>query len=393
MKKILGAFLIATLLALALAVPAMAAPLVGTRAMAMGGANTAVVNDATAAFWNPAGMSLHKFAITSTTSVISDLDSIPALFSAVSDVEWNSALTGDFDAFKDDLVNSLAASLGDKPFYASLNSFFGITSKWVGVSALGEAEVRATSDIVFNPITEEPTSGTASLRADIKGTATVTAAAKFDLPLGLKWMAIGVNGKLFYRSFSSATYRPDDAGGLESSTELQTSDGYAGDIGMMLQITDGIRVGAVVKDLFWYISGTREIINFDGSTTPGGEFSSDDPGFVKDPVLANVGVGLFPIKGMTLALDLQGINLSDFKDASFMTANLGFEQVLGPFALRLGGFMTMPYEDELGFSYDAQYTVTGGFGLKLGAFRWDLSGLYDFTNKSAGLTTLLALQW
>lgn len=381
MRRNLGIALATILLSVALAVPTMAAPLVGTRAMAMGGASTAVVNDATAPYWNPAGMALHKFALTSGLFGQTDVSALGPVFGSLGNIDFDQALSGSYDVILEQLLAGLASSVSSDPMYLKLNMYTGITCKWVGLTAFATGDgYMSGQDVVVDPNTGNMTSGTATATSDAVATANATLALQFKRIPGIKWVSVGGSLKAVAAASADVTLSVDTTTGdqLVEST-VGTATGFAGDAGLMVQIVDWARVGVVVKDIGWSAAGSLT------TTYPDGTTSTSDWLSIR-PLTMNVGLGFFPIKGMTLAADCQGINLTNISDTTGMTANLGFEQVLGPLALRLGGLAEFPGAEPL-------YTVTGGFGLKLGAFRWDLSALYQVTDGQIGAQSLIALQW
>lgn len=362
MKKALCTGIFSVILVVLMAIPALGAPLIGTRSMGMGGTAIATVNDGTAPYWNPAGLSLHKFALTSSTMGEASIAGFGQMFDLIGGIDWSTVT--DFETAYQQLLNGMQTVLTSESLELNAGTYFGLTCKWVGLTGYG---VASTSAII------DGTSGNIIVDAEASAAGMASAALSFKHVPGIEWVALGANVKAIAAFQAHSEIDPTTDTQVAGYTASGT--GFAGDGGLMVQITEKFRAGVVVKDIAWNVSGTRT--EYDGATSAW---------LLVHPMTLSLGAALFPVKGMTLAADVQGINLSEFSNTDFFSANLGFEQKLGPLFLRAGAFMELP-------AGTPAFSVSAGAGLKLWALRSDLAATYQIGTGNIGLQGLLALQW
>lgn len=373
MKKSVLAVTLGILLVVAMAVPVLAAPMIGTRAMSMGGATIAVVNDGTAPYWNPAGMSLHVFSFTGDTAIQTDL-------SALSDI-WPAIESFDFQNLSTDSINQLlqqcATAIGPEGISGNADSYLAITTRWVGISAYGHGEAS-----VYN-LAYDSANNVTTGNVDIKGTGEIALSGSLRfkrIPVG-EWLAIGLNVKqeYVYENLMAITYNGTDQ--IQTAT-ISNAQGYAFDAGLMLQATKSLRVGATVRNLGWNVQGTTDTIQTNMTTGTETTLSSGEPYLYPKPITLDLGAAFLPFKSTTIAADVHGINLSDLSSTSEMSVHLGAEQKLGPFALRLGAMTPVQNPD---------FTFTGGVGYMGLIFKFDLGASYQIST-GLGYKVTLAIK-
>jgi len=104
-----------------------ASPGMGARAMGMGGAFTAVADDGTAAYWNPAGITQFRFGVTPTFGGVGDWQGITDLLQKVEK----------FEGIKnyDDL-----GALGISEANLALNAGVGLNFSGFALNVFGDAD-------------------------------------------------------------------------------------------------------------------------------------------------------------------------------------------------------------------------------------------------------------
>lgn len=358
MKKSVLAVTLGILLVVAMAVPVLAAPMIGTRAMSMGGATIAVVNDGTAPYWNPAGMSLHVFSFTGDTTIQTDLSALGNIWPAIQNFDFQNLTTDSMSQ----LIQQCASSIGPDGLSGSGDSYLALTTRWVGLSAYGHGEA-----YVYN-VAYDTTTGTGSGQAEITsiGAVALTGALRFKhVPFG-EWLAIGLNAKQVYVYNTSIAITGSGTDQIMTAT-TSNGEGYSFDAGLMLQATSLLRVGATVHNLGWNVQGQSDetVTNL----TTGVETPASTSAFnYYQPVTLDLGAAFLPFKSTTIAADVHGINLSDFKSTSVMSVHLGAEQKLGPFAVRLGAMTPVQ---------NPEFTFTGGVGYMGLIFKLDVGASYQ----------------
>lgn len=213
MKNIRNLLLASILLLATPQLVAAESPGFGGRALAMGGAYTAVSDDATAAYWNPAGlMQLGFFGFTPSIGVRGN---------------WNDA----FEAYS-------AYNNGEKPNFGSMDAavdgMVGLNLNGIGLNAM------VWSDFQTNRTGSNLTGdGTGK----IMGTMTL---AQEITPL----IAVGTSIKAFRER--QVLFRTDDSAPLDSTRNYAqdvSATSYAVDLGGQFKLGRAIRAGAVVKNL------------------------------------------------------------------------------------------------------------------------------------------------
>lgn len=251
LAALLTVVVLASLPAAAASFPAM----YSARAMGMGGAFTAVSDDATALYWNPAALGLRSISV---------------------NVGAGLSGTGDLGAFQELSENpdEMAAIdfEGDARFGIGLLAGINVGSIGAGYLVDGSADLHKSTGATFDGELEMQRSVAVGIARDIAG----------DGRSGL--MGIRVGGVLRSVDGARAYYKTDEFG--QSDEGEETGKGYAADLGVLLRLTDVFTVGASARNIIgetkWTDSGTE---------SPGTEF--------------RLGVALQPpLLGGTIAADI-----------------------------------------------------------------------------------------
>lgn len=204
MKRLISLFLMLSLTLLG-AQLCMAASLgVGARAISMGGAFTAVADDGTAAYWNPAGISQVKMGATPSIGVQGNISNLLKI-------------VGDQEIDLTDLEGSLNGVFGG-----------GLTLRNFGFNVFGDVD--ANIQRIENGML---------LKKDSTVQGTVTLAKEMtDL------FALGVNAKYVYVSNEQMVQTVEEGQVKNEKNEK----GAAVDLGGIFKIGKVVRLGAVLKD-------------------------------------------------------------------------------------------------------------------------------------------------
>ncbi len=332
----------------------------GTRAFGMGGAFTGVADDATAAFWNPAGITQIKY-----------VGLLSSLGIGVPDMEeWTRSLNLSEQRVFEALprIDAGAEAVYGKSVATARYAFSH------GVYMIGTHTVR---DYSVN--LHEGTFGFASLTLAYP----VGEFLPGQLSSGsLKGLSLGANLKLIGASrydFSRSMVQTQDAStNTVSVDDFQTTatsggGGFGVDLGLLVPVNEKLSWGATVRDLYtkidWTKGGTTEVshyvLNSDGSITVTSnsvsDFASSRETEIQKPSF-RTGVAFRPWKSMILAADFEGESVYSHSAAW----HFGVEQkvLFDIIALRVGeviqpgGILAMQ---------------TVGVGLKLGPFLADLA--------------------
>lgn len=353
------------------AVPALGAPasMIGPRAMAMGGAFTAVANDGTAPYFNPAGLSQLPWTITIGTGLQAAPTAMVAAASTAFGIDW----TGPFDVTLLQAVgNAMQTDLSGLPLNLAFDPYFGVAGPWAGLAVAAQARANMGTLPVPNGTGFIPVG-----QMTATGTGYVSTAVKFKQVLpGIDWCSVGFNAKAFYAVEVTAALDVS-----LYSYSISKGWGYAGDVGILMPLGKSMRLGLTARDLLWTINGgtSTQTTDFGSSiTTP----AATTPWQLSKPVTVNAGLAYMPPgTGMTLAADLQGFTLSSQSLQSPTSVHLGFEQVYSGAALRFGAVLEQDSQGLL-------VTYAGGLGLGSKAFQFDVGLSYNRTDRLCGVGTL-----
>lgn len=299
---------------------------IGARGIGMGGAYTAIADDGTAAYWNPAGITQLKAGFTPSYGTIGN---------------WNDM----FDCLKD-LNEGEHVELSVGELNAGGNLGVGFNTSRFGINIFADANMHSVAD-----------ANGGGLAINGKGQGVITMAREFT-PL----LSVGANIK--YVTVVAGAMAETHVGDISYSSHYGTGSGVALDLGGMFRIGETIRVAAVVRDL------SLGEITLTGNKTSGVPVSTttDWTGKYEFPsVLVLGGAVKIPVAGTLIAADLETPLAGDGEEGK---VRIGVEQPIIPARLlvvRVGGYTA----DNGKFGY------TAGAGCKLGPVLVDLAGIWE----------------
>lgn len=322
----------------------------GAKAAAMGGAFTAVANDGSAAYWNPAGINqLGFFTLTPGAGIYGSYDP-----------NFNFNALRDSTTFPPPLPNGNVGI----PF------FVGITTKYAGANIFADVSTFTVDDPLYT-----------QLYADGSLYGTLTGAAKFgDLMVGLNYKIVrGARIVEHITKIDAANYTAyiADPSLLGNNSETTAEgNGYSIDIGAIYKLNDRLKIGFTGRNLFSSVTWDQTTTNY--TIDPEKSILQNTVVFkAETPVNSTVtsplprtfvaGLAFSPLKTMLLAFDVEVITADDVA-LNQTRYHFGFEQTAlwNAVALRLGAF-TDKNESSLG--------LTAGLGFKAGPVLIDLAAV------------------
>lgn len=375
------------LLLMACAQAAPASTGMGGRAMGMGGAFTAVADDGTAAYWNPAGLTQVRFGLTPTLGAIGDWNEFSDLQDKIEKFEEIGSFTEleNLEIKKAGMMVNLGAGINFSHF--AFNLFFDPNIHTGGLNA-----------------------NNGELDGNVPLMASFSFAREFTDLFG-----VGVNIKGAVLGRGVANYKTEsimlDIEGKEvplkapnGEVKYGTGMGYLLDVGGLFKVSDRVRVGAVLRNISLggiELEGERSSTNIKYLQDKIQEYkeqgmstdeaierlereineghvdvlltTEDHTETYKLPTVLALGGALkLPVMGTLIAADYE-IPFSDEEESSF---HLGVEQpILGIIFLRVGGFTA---DDDVRF--------TAGLGGKLGPVLLDLAAVQGEDSTGVFLT-------
>jgi len=374
---------------------------VGPRALGMGGASVAAVNDSTAVYWNPAALAhFRKVDIRIPVSAgaqdhiglrdkqdrIKDINARVQLGDLTAADEMK-ALLNDLDKPKSGADIDLSGGL-----FISIP--IGKSAIALSLSGLGYAGVYPTVD-TFNQDTTTPLNpqyiGNNNTAVTGIGIMATEPAISFATSFWDK-VFIGANVKKIYAStyVNSQEISADSFDTFidefqESKTESRKD---SVDAGILLAPVQSFRLGVVGRDLNSPSFPVQGLFAQKNQITGDVAISQASDEIKFDPQY-RAGLAWQPFKTLTLAADY------DLKKNKTLTpgyesqiAAVGLEKTLLSeyFNLRVGANKNLA-------DSDAKTVYTAGLGLRLFALRFDVAGGYDFAERQGAVSVDLALRF
>lgn len=365
MKK-LWVISVVFVLIMAYAQAAVASTGLGGRAMGMGGAFTAVADDGTAAYWNPAGLAQVKFGLTPTFGGLGDWSGIMDLVDKMKDLEDPDSFTG-------------LSKLGIKKAGALMNIGAGLNFSGFALNVYSQPNIN--------------TKGLSNQNGDLNGIAPLIASVSFAREF-TDLIGVGVSIKRVSLVRAKADYRmegiqltgvPNPIIAPNGEVKYGVGTGFVLDLGGMFKVSDRVRVGAVLRNLALGgigLDGQRSRTDTQDLEKKLLEQYGSDPRALEDAIANNLvdvmlttenhtetynlptvlalgGALKLPVGGTLIAADYE-IPIANEAEGSF---HVGVEQpVLGLIFLRAGGYTA-----------DDDFRFTAGLGGKLGPVLLDLA--------------------
>ncbi|HHZ20164.1 MAG TPA: hypothetical protein GX391_06630 [Firmicutes bacterium] len=327
MKLLYRSFFVALVLLLSLAgVAAAESRGFGARALGMGGAFTAVADDATAAYWNPAGLSQVRYvSVTPSLGLKGDP---------------KEALDG-LDLYDQSQLPALTTE------DAALDGMVGLNLNGLGFNAMAYSDYQVVENA---GVTVAAANGTLA--------AAMTLAREFTDVL-----ALGTNVKYLHSEDLQLYNDTNDATVPERNyVEKAGADGLAFDVGALLKLGKTIRAGAVLRNLGpdLEFSGNRR--NYVNREITAYEYSEELPTSLSLGVAVNP-----PLTGLLVAADVERNFASDEN-----IYRIGVEQTI---------FNTVKLRAGVGkSSLDDELALSAGVGLQVGPVLMDVAVVGDNHN-------------
>ena len=373
----------------------------GPRALGMGGASVAAVNDSTAVYWNPAALANFRkvdiripagVALRDYMDLSNNWDTIQSIYDNPGGVTPATA-----DELKQLLLGfDRPGSVTNIDVTGGLLVSFPVSSSGFAFSALGigYGEIFPTVDTLNMNTTnlaaaDSITNNNSAVTA--AGLVLAEPAVSFATSLGSGFL-VGVNAKMIYAStflHSERLRTGDFSTFIDNMNNSETKSSKASvDAGILYLPADGLGIGVVGRYLnspSFPIAGVTAVKTGTGDVVPAivtGQEIELKPQY-------RAGVSWKPSRNLTLSADYDLSKNKSFSERTEDQTLAGgaeltmFSEIL---SLRAGAYKNTA--NDL-----ANIVYTAGLGFRIFALRIDVAGAYDFKEQEAQASASLALRF
>lgn len=373
----------------------------GPRALGMGGASVAAVNDSTAVYWNPAALANFRkvdiripagVAIRDYMDLSNNWDRIKAIQDAVNAGDYTAAtelrqLLLDLD--RPNAVTNIDVTGG-------LLVSFPVSSSALAVSALGIgfAELRPTVDSFHLNTAFTSTFDNIALNNSAVGAfgiVTVEPAVSFATSLG-DHVLVGANVKMVYAStfLHSTLTRSGNFDNFVSDMNNSETRSHKGsiDAGILFKPVSGLDIGVVGRYLnspTFPIAGMAAVKNGTGDVS----LAAVAAGEIEIKPQYRAGIAWKPFDNLTLSADhdlSKNKSFTERTEDQTVAGGIELTMLSEVLSLRAGAYKNTA--NDL-----ANIVYTAGLGVRVFFLRVDIAGAYDFKEKEAQASASLALRF
>ena len=392
------------LIALSLAlVPALAQAaqfaVLGPRALGMGGASVAAVDDSTAVYWNPAALANSRkvdirvpagAAARDYMGLNNNWDRINAIydsFPAVSQADVNELKQLLLDMDRPGSVTNIDVTGG-------LLVSFPVAGSAMAISALGigYAEILPTIDTLnLGTTLPAPTIQNNNSAVTAAGLVLVEPAVTFATSLGDHFL-VGANAKMIYAStfLHSDIIRTGNFDTFRSTMDnSETKSNKASvDAGVLFKPVPGLDIGVVGRYLnspSFPIAGTVAVKSGTGDVSLAAASGQE----IELKPQYRAGVAWKPLNNLTLSADYdltKNKSFSENTEDQTIAGGVELTMLDEILTLRAGAYKNTA--NDL-----ANIVYTAGLGFRIFALRFDIAGAYDFKEQEAQASASLALRF